>query len=136
MLGFNSCVTPILFPWVNVVMKDDSEARAFTTGAMMTFGWVFFSFWPITIFPVLEAPKWRKGYTINTIWVVVWWALFMLGQYLWRRDVRAKKFDIKLEEERVREAEQAAMKGEKESMEHLEGNEKNIEQSTVEAQKS
>lgn len=73
MLGLNSCVTPVLFPWVNMVMKDDSEARAFTTGAMvcsspshyrtmadecflqMTFGWVFFSFWPITVFPVLEG---------------------------------------------------------------------------------
>ena len=35
MLGFTSCVTPILFPWVNVIMKDDSEARAFTSGAMV-----------------------------------------------------------------------------------------------------
>lgn len=73
LLGFTSCVTPILFPWVNVIMKDDSEARAFTSGAMvcvrkcrdvltklillfqMTLGWVFFSFWPITLFPVLEG---------------------------------------------------------------------------------
>jgi hypothetical protein len=36
MLGFTSCVTPILFPWVNVLMKDDSEARAFTSGAMVS----------------------------------------------------------------------------------------------------
>jgi hypothetical protein len=57
-------------------MKDDNEARAFTTGAMvgssssspspsranaecclfqMTFGWVFFSFYPITVFPKLEG---------------------------------------------------------------------------------
>lgn len=35
MLGFTSCVTPILFPWVNMIMKDDAEARAFTTGAMV-----------------------------------------------------------------------------------------------------
>lgn len=35
MLGFTSCVTPILFPWVNVIMKDDAEARAFTTGSMV-----------------------------------------------------------------------------------------------------
>lgn len=36
MLGLTSCVTPILFPWVNMVMKDDNEARAFTTGAMVS----------------------------------------------------------------------------------------------------
>lgn len=35
LLGFTSCVTPILFPWVHVIMKDDNEARAFTTGAMV-----------------------------------------------------------------------------------------------------
>ncbi|KAK1145244.1 hypothetical protein N8T08_004397 [Aspergillus melleus] len=88
LLGFTSCVTPILFPWVNMVMKDDSEARAFTSGAMMTCGWIFFSFYPITVFPVVEAPKWRKGYIVNTVFVVMWWSIFMFGQYLWRRDVK------------------------------------------------
>ncbi|KAF2025012.1 hypothetical protein EK21DRAFT_117208 [Setomelanomma holmii] len=46
-------------------MKDDNEARSFTTGAMMTIGWAFFSFYPITVFPILEAPQWTKGYTVN-----------------------------------------------------------------------
>ncbi len=36
-------------------MKDDAEARAFTTGAMMTVGWAFFSFYPITVFPVVKG---------------------------------------------------------------------------------
>lgn len=77
----------------------------------MTFGWVFFSFYPITVFPVVEgrfmqshylqlsrltikftAPKWRKGYTVNTVFVVCWWSLFMLGQFLWRRDVKSGKY--------------------------------------------
>ncbi|KAL4794270.1 major facilitator superfamily domain-containing protein [Aspergillus venezuelensis] len=93
LLGFTSCVTPILFPWVNMVMRDDSEARAFTSGAMMTFGWVFFSFYPITVFPVVEAPKWRKGYIVNTIFVICWWSLFMLGQFLWRKDVKAGMYE-------------------------------------------
>lgn len=35
-LGMTSCVTPILFPWVNIIMKDDNEARSFTTGAMVS----------------------------------------------------------------------------------------------------
>jgi hypothetical protein len=37
LLGLTSAVTPILFPWVNIIMKDDAEARAFTTGAMVSF---------------------------------------------------------------------------------------------------
>ncbi|KAL4940087.1 hypothetical protein BDV06DRAFT_230609 [Aspergillus oleicola] len=93
LLGFTSCVTPILFPWVNMAMRDDSEARAFTSGAMMTFGWIFFSFYPITVFPVVEAPKWRKGYIVNTIFVICWWSLFMLGQFLWRRDIKAGMYE-------------------------------------------
>jgi hypothetical protein len=34
LLGMTSCVTPILFPWANMLMKDDNEARSFTTGAV------------------------------------------------------------------------------------------------------
>ncbi|OOQ91738.1 putative vitamin H transporter [Penicillium brasilianum] len=91
LLGMTSCITPILFPWVNMIMKDDAEARAFTTGAMMTCGWIFFSFYPITAFPVLEAPKWRKGFTVNTVLTVVYWCLFMLGQYLWTREQKRRR---------------------------------------------
>ena len=45
LLGFTSCVTPILFPWVNMVMRDDSEARAFTSGAMVCLPYTLLSFW-------------------------------------------------------------------------------------------
>ena len=76
-----------------MMMKDDNEARSFTTGAMMTIGWAFFSFYPITTFPILEGPKWRKGFTVNTVLVCAYLTLFLVGQYLWRREVAAKKFD-------------------------------------------
>lgn len=94
LLGLTSCVTPILFPWINMVMKDDNEARSFTTGAMMTIGWAFFSFYPITVFPILEGPQWTKGYTVNIVFIVCYWTLFMIGQYLWRREEKSRKFDI------------------------------------------
>ncbi|KAL2784185.1 major facilitator superfamily domain-containing protein [Aspergillus keveii] len=121
LLGFTSCVTPILFPWVNMVMKDDSEARAFTSGAMMTFGWVFFSFYPITVFPVIEAPKWRKGYTVNTVFVICWWTIFMVGQYLWRRDVKTGKYASGEYAVRNEEEENDKIRDEKgEPLEHVE----------------
>ena len=42
LLGFTAAVTPILIPWVNIIMKDDAEARAFTTGAMVKYpSWPF-----------------------------------------------------------------------------------------------
>lgn len=75
-------------------MKDDNEARSFTTGAMMTIGWAFFSFYPITVFPILEAPQWTKGYTVNIVFILCYWTIFMIGQYLWQREEKMKKFDI------------------------------------------
>ncbi|KAJ8109657.1 hypothetical protein OPT61_g7306 [Boeremia exigua] len=94
LLGLTSCVTPILFPWANMLMKDDNEARSFTTGAMMTIGWAFFSFYPITVFPILEAPQWTKGFTVNIVFIICYWTIFLIGQYLWRRELASKKFDI------------------------------------------
>lgn len=41
LMGFNSCVTPMLFPFVHLIMKDDNEAKSFTTGAMVS--------WPLCI---------------------------------------------------------------------------------------
>jgi hypothetical protein len=35
LLGINSCVTPMLFPFVHLIMRDDNEAKSFTTGAMV-----------------------------------------------------------------------------------------------------
>ncbi|KAK2753412.1 hypothetical protein FQN55_003541 [Onygenales sp. PD_40] len=110
LLGFTSCITPILFPWVNRIMKDDAEARAFTTGAMMTCGWIFFSFYPITAFPVVEAPKWRKGYTVNTVLIIAYWSIFMVGQFLWRRDL--KKGNIGEEEEEDTQTFESEKRGE------------------------
>lgn len=57
----------------------------------MTCGWIFFSFYPITTFPVLEAPKWRKGFIVNTVLTVTYWCLFMLGQYLWTRELKRRQ---------------------------------------------
>ena len=77
----------------------------------MTVGWAFFSFYPITVFPViegnwlpyiifpmkqdannLEAPRWLKGYIVNTVLILLYGTLFMIGQFLWQRDEKRKKF--------------------------------------------
>jgi hypothetical protein len=42
-------------PFINMAMRDDSEARAITVGAMLTAGWAVFSFYPIVVFPVVEG---------------------------------------------------------------------------------
>jgi hypothetical protein len=65
----------------------------------MTLGWAFFSFYPITVFPVLEAPRWLKGFTVNTCLTVAFWSLFMLGQYLWRRDQKLNRYPTTYEDD-------------------------------------
>ncbi|RYP66643.1 hypothetical protein DL769_005975 [Monosporascus sp. CRB-8-3] len=90
------------------------------TGVQMTVGWAFFGFYPITAFPVLEAPRWKKGFTVNTVLVICYGALFMVGQFLWLRDEKRKKYvgDISEEETIV-----------KDSTVHVEDTGRNSEQS-------
>ncbi|PGH14931.1 hypothetical protein AJ80_05744 [Polytolypa hystricis UAMH7299] len=90
LLGVSAAVTPILVPWVNMSMKDDAEARAFTVGAMLTFGWAIFSIYPFVVFPVLEAPRWRKGYIVTFTFVMSSWIIFLIGVCLQRRDDKKK----------------------------------------------
>jgi len=89
-------------------MKDDNEARAFTSGAMLMFGFGIYAFYPITVFPVVEAPRWKKGYSVNLAFVLTCWALFLLGTFLHRRDTKkAEQEQIHRDEEKLGHPEHA-----------------------------
>ncbi|KAI5844515.1 vitamin H transporter [Morchella snyderi] len=88
LLGFTAAVSPILFSWVNVILKDDAEARAFTIGCMMTLAWAIYAWIPLVAFPAVDAPKWRTGYILAVVFSLLTWALMMLGQWLHRREQR------------------------------------------------
>jgi hypothetical protein len=45
-------------------------------------------FYPITVFPVVEAPQWRKGYIVDICFVIVTWIVFSIGIFLKRRDAK------------------------------------------------
>ncbi|KAF2635400.1 pantothenate transporter liz1 [Massarina eburnea CBS 473.64] len=91
LLGVSAAVTPILMPFINMSMRDDAEARAVTIGAMLTGGWAVFSFYPVVVFPAIEGPKWRKGYSVNIAFVFFTWFFFLVGQYLYKRDEKRNK---------------------------------------------
>ena len=59
--GFTLTLPPSIVRWVNIVMMDDAEARAVTTGAMISTASAVNAFFPVTAFPVLqgifEGPK-------------------------------------------------------------------------------
>ncbi|KAG7294679.1 hypothetical protein NEMBOFW57_004757 [Staphylotrichum longicolle] len=50
----------------------------------------------------LHSPKWRKGYTVNTVFTCCYWTLFIVGQLLWYRDRKMKKFILEGSDEAAR----------------------------------
>ncbi|KAJ4307788.1 hypothetical protein N0V84_012492 [Fusarium piperis] len=99
LMGFNSCVTPMLFPFVHLIMKDDNEAKSFTTGAMMTVGWSFFTWYNIVVFPITEGPRWTRGFTASICLCVIWVSLFLTGYLLWQRDTKRRLYKHAIEAE-------------------------------------
>ena len=85
LLGVSAAVTPILMPFINMALRDDAEARAVTVGAMLTAGWAVFSFYPITVFPIVEGPRWTKGYSVNIAFICGCWGMFLLMQYMYKK---------------------------------------------------
>lgn len=74
-----------------MAMRDDAEARAVTVGAMLTAGWAVFSFYPITVFPIVEGPRWTKGYSVNICFIVGCWSTFLLMQYMYKKSEKKKE---------------------------------------------
>lgn len=91
LLGVSAAITPILMPFINMALRDDAEARAVTVGAMLTAGWAVFSFYPITVFPIVEGPRWTKGYAVNICFIVGCWATFLIMQYLYKMSEKRKQ---------------------------------------------
>lgn len=78
-------------PFINMALRDDAEARAVTVGGMLTAGWAVFSFYPIAVFPVVEAPRWTKGYSVNIVFVAGCWSCFLIMQYLYKKGEKRKQ---------------------------------------------
>lgn len=56
------------------------------------------------MFPVVQAPRWKRGYTVEVVFVFMVWFLFMVGQYLQRRDTkRAEAAILTADEEKLGE---------------------------------
>ncbi|KAH3919135.1 hypothetical protein HBI56_100340 [Parastagonospora nodorum] len=90
LLGVSAAITPILMPFINMALRDDAEARAVTVGAMLTAGWAVFSFYPITVFPIIEGPRWTKGYSVNIAFICGCWGTFLAMQYLYKKSEKKR----------------------------------------------
>ncbi|CAI6096152.1 hypothetical protein V2G26_007939 [Clonostachys chloroleuca] len=91
MFGMSAAVTPILAPTVNWWLKDSAEARAFFSGSMVMLGFAINSFYPLVTFPVVEAPRWKKGYIVNFFFILGAWGFLTFGYFLHRRWEKRQK---------------------------------------------
>jgi hypothetical protein len=91
LLGVSAAVNPILLPFMNMALRDDAEARAITMGGLLTFGWAVYSFYPILVFPILEGPRWTKGYSVTVAFIIGCWASFLVMQYLYKKSENKKQ---------------------------------------------
>ena len=70
----------------------------------MTVGWAFFTWFNVVTFPITEGPRWTRGFTSNVILTCCYTSFFMIGQVLWRRDIKKGLYKRAIEEEENEEA--------------------------------
>ncbi|KAG9258467.1 vitamin H transporter [Emericellopsis atlantica] len=105
LFGCSAAVTPILAPTVNWWLKDSAEARAFFSGSMITLGFAVNSFYPLVTFPVVEAPRWKKGYIVNFFFILGAWGFLTAGYFLHQRAEKKQKLreaELALDEDNVK----------------------------------
>jgi hypothetical protein len=69
----------------------------------MTVGWAFFTWYNVVVFPITEGPQWTRGFTANVTLTCVYVTLFLVGQVLWRRDIKSGLYKRAIEEEETEE---------------------------------
>ena len=57
---------------------------------MLTAGWAVFSFYTINVFPIIEGPRWTKGYSVNIAFICGCWGTFLAMQYLYKRSEKKR----------------------------------------------
>ena len=48
------------------------------------------------------GPRWTKGYAVEVVFVFMVWFLFMLGQYLQRKDARKAELARRMDDEEAK----------------------------------
>lgn len=54
-------------------------------------GFAINSFYPLVTFPVVEAPRWKKGYIVNFFFILGAWGFLTFGYFLHRRWEKRQK---------------------------------------------
>ena len=70
------------------------------------------------VFPVVEAPRWTKGFAVDLCFVFMTWLIFSIGILLQRRDIKKAEARSLLDEEDKLGQETAHVEGEPKAKEN------------------
>lgn len=56
-----------------------------------TLGFAVGSFYPLVAFPVVEAPRWKKGFIVNFFFILGAWGFLTTGYFLHNRWEKRQK---------------------------------------------
>ncbi|KAF4973296.1 hypothetical protein FSARC_371 [Fusarium sarcochroum] len=85
----------------NTIVKEDSEERAVIMGSMMTFGYSFYIWVPLLLFPTAGpdgAPRWRKGWPVTLVFYFLLWAGFITAVILGKRGHKKDERHLPIED--------------------------------------
>ncbi|RSM04283.1 hypothetical protein CEP52_006926 [Fusarium oligoseptatum] len=97
LFGVSGCASPILYSTVNTIVKDDSEERALIMGSMMTFGYSFYIWVPLLLFPTAGpngAPRWRKGWPVTLVFFFLLWSGFITAIVLYKKSKKREETPV------------------------------------------
>ena len=63
------------------------------------------SFYPLVTFPVVEAPRWKKGYIVNFFFILGAWGFLTAGYFLHQRAEKKQKLreaELALDEDNLK----------------------------------
>lgn len=85
---------PLSMTWANEICGADAEERAVVLGIMNAAGYAFNAWLPLLTYPVVDSPRFRKGFIYTTIafvaQAVITWTIWLLS----RRDRKKEKSTI------------------------------------------
>lgn len=77
--------------WANEICGADAEERAVVLGIMNAAGYAFNAWLPLLTYPVVDAPRFQKGFTYTTVAFVAQAAITWTIWWLARRDRKKEK---------------------------------------------
>jgi ACS family pantothenate transporter-like MFS transporter len=85
--------------WANEICGADAEERALVLGIMNATGYAFNAWLPILVYPVKDAPVFRKGFVYSTVAFAAQFGI--TGTVWWLQRLEGKRKKMANEEDEV-----------------------------------